>query len=167
MNPRHIVINDASGGRGSVPSTWRSVPGSLRRRSPSPTRKASQSQSSATSGVGGSRRSATRTAFPMLQWATAGAGGRFALYVHHGDAAPEYASDLDERLRQFQKGWDEAVAPGPDRLQHKGALEGRLSVPEVNLVQRHQKSRGIGDRAASPRVALRARGSKPNGSRWC
>jgi phosphoglycolate phosphatase-like HAD superfamily hydrolase len=48
----------------------------------------------------------------MLQWTTAGAGARFALYVHHDDAAREYAYDRDDKLQQFNKGWDEAVARG-------------------------------------------------------
>ena len=48
----------------------------------------------------------------MLQWATAGAGARFALFVHHDDAAREYAYDRDDKLQQFNKGWDEAVAKG-------------------------------------------------------
>jgi len=48
----------------------------------------------------------------MLQWATAGEGARFALFVHHDDAAREYAYDRDDKLQQFNKGWDEAVARG-------------------------------------------------------
>jgi len=48
----------------------------------------------------------------MLQWATAGGGARFALFVHHDDAAREYAYDRDDKLQQFNAGWDEAVAKG-------------------------------------------------------
>ncbi len=48
----------------------------------------------------------------MLQWATAGTGARFALFVHHDDAAREFAYDRADRLQQFNKGWDEAVAKG-------------------------------------------------------
>jgi phosphoserine phosphatase len=48
----------------------------------------------------------------MLQWATAGEGARFALFVHHDDAAREYAYDRDDKIQQFNKGWDEAVARG-------------------------------------------------------
>jgi hypothetical protein len=48
----------------------------------------------------------------MLQWAMAGEGARFALFVHHDDAQREYAYDRADRLQQFNKGWDEAVAKG-------------------------------------------------------
>jgi hypothetical protein len=48
----------------------------------------------------------------MLQWATAGEGARFALFVHHDDAAREYAYDRDDKLQQLSRGWDEAVAKG-------------------------------------------------------
>jgi phosphoglycolate phosphatase-like HAD superfamily hydrolase len=48
----------------------------------------------------------------MLQWAMAGTGARFALFVHHDDAAREFAYDRDGKLQQFNKGWDEAVARG-------------------------------------------------------
>ena len=46
----------------------------------------------------------------MLQWAMAGSGARFALFVHHDDAAREYAYDRADKLQQFNKGWDEAIA---------------------------------------------------------
>ena len=46
----------------------------------------------------------------MLQWATAGTGARFALFVHHDDAAREFAYDRADKLQQFNVGWDEAVA---------------------------------------------------------
>ena len=48
----------------------------------------------------------------MLQWATAGPGARFALFVHHDDAAREFAYDRADKLQQFDKGWDEAIAKG-------------------------------------------------------
>ena len=48
----------------------------------------------------------------MLQWAMAGEGARFALFVHHDDAQREYAYDRVDRLQQFNKGWDEAIARG-------------------------------------------------------
>ena len=48
----------------------------------------------------------------MLQWAMAGPGARFALFVHHDDAAREFAYDRADKLQQFNKGWDEAVAKG-------------------------------------------------------
>ena len=46
----------------------------------------------------------------MLQWTMAGPGARFALFVHHDDAAREFAYDRTDTLQQFDKGWDEAVA---------------------------------------------------------
>ena len=39
-------------------------------------------------------------------------GARFALFVHHDDAAREFAYDRTDKLQQFNKGWDEAVAKG-------------------------------------------------------
>jgi phosphoserine phosphatase len=48
----------------------------------------------------------------MLEWATAGAGARLALFVHHDDAAREFAYDRNDKLQTFAKGWDEAVAKG-------------------------------------------------------
>jgi hypothetical protein len=49
---------------------------------------------------------------PMLQWATAGDGARYALFVHQDDGAREYAYDRDDKLQEFNTGWDEAVAKG-------------------------------------------------------
>ena len=37
---------------------------------------------------------------------------RLALFVHHDDAAREYAYDRADRLQTFSKGWDEALAKG-------------------------------------------------------
>ena len=48
----------------------------------------------------------------MLQWTMAGPGARFALFVHHDDAAREFAYDRTDKLQQFNQGWDEAVAKG-------------------------------------------------------
>ena len=48
----------------------------------------------------------------MLQWTMAGGGARFALFVHHDDATREFAYDRTDKLQQFDKGWDEAVAKG-------------------------------------------------------
>jgi phosphoserine phosphatase len=48
----------------------------------------------------------------MLQWATAGAGARFALFVHHDDPDREFAYDRDDKLQQFSAGWDTAMARG-------------------------------------------------------
>ena len=48
----------------------------------------------------------------MLEWAMAGDGARFALFVHHDDAEREYAYDRADKLQQFNRGWDEAVAKG-------------------------------------------------------
>jgi phosphoglycolate phosphatase-like HAD superfamily hydrolase len=46
----------------------------------------------------------------MLQWATAGTGARFAMFVHHDDATREFAYDRDDKLQKFSVGWDEAIA---------------------------------------------------------
>jgi len=48
----------------------------------------------------------------MLQWAMAGSRQGFALFVHHDDAEREFAYDRADKLQQFDKGWDEAVAKG-------------------------------------------------------
>jgi hypothetical protein len=48
----------------------------------------------------------------MLEWTTAGDGPRFALLVHHDDAAREWAYDRDDRLARLDAAWDEAVAKG-------------------------------------------------------
>ncbi len=48
----------------------------------------------------------------MLQWAMAGSRPGFALFVHHDDAEREFAYDRTDKLQQFDKGWDEAVAKG-------------------------------------------------------
>jgi hypothetical protein len=48
----------------------------------------------------------------MLQWATAGSGPRFALYVHHTDAEREWAYDRNSSIGRLDKGLDEAQAKG-------------------------------------------------------
>ncbi len=48
----------------------------------------------------------------MLQWTAAGSGPRFCLYVHHTDAAREWAYDREFHIGKLDKGWDEAVAKG-------------------------------------------------------
>ena len=48
----------------------------------------------------------------MLQWTTAGNGPRFALYVHHDDAAREWAYDRESPIGKLDKGLDEAKARG-------------------------------------------------------
>jgi phosphoglycolate phosphatase-like HAD superfamily hydrolase len=48
----------------------------------------------------------------MLQWTAAGSGARFALYVHHTDAAREYAYDRKSHIGKLDKGLDEAAAKG-------------------------------------------------------
>ena len=48
----------------------------------------------------------------MLEWATAGPGARFAHLFVHDDAAREFAYNRADKLQQFNKGWDEAVAKG-------------------------------------------------------
>ncbi len=48
----------------------------------------------------------------MLQWTAAGAGPRFCLYVHHTDAASEWAYDRDSHIGRLDKGLDEAKAKG-------------------------------------------------------
>ena len=48
----------------------------------------------------------------MLEWTMAGDGARFALFVHHDDAQREFAYDREDKLQQFSKGWDEAIANG-------------------------------------------------------
>jgi phosphoserine phosphatase len=49
---------------------------------------------------------------PMLEWVAAGPGARFALFVHHDDAAREFAYDRADKLQKFDLGWNEALARG-------------------------------------------------------
>lgn len=48
----------------------------------------------------------------MLQWTTAGAGPRFALYVHHTDDKREWAYDRTSHIGKLDKGLDEAAQRG-------------------------------------------------------
>jgi phosphoglycolate phosphatase-like HAD superfamily hydrolase len=48
----------------------------------------------------------------MLQWTAAGPGARFCLYVHHDDAAREFAYDRESHIGKLDKGLDEAAAKG-------------------------------------------------------
>ncbi len=48
----------------------------------------------------------------MLQYTSADKGARFCLYVHHDDAAREYAYDRTDHLAKLDKGLDEAAAKG-------------------------------------------------------
>jgi phosphoglycolate phosphatase-like HAD superfamily hydrolase len=48
----------------------------------------------------------------MLQWTAAGPGARFCLYVHHTDAAREWAYDRQSHIGTLDKGLDEAKAKG-------------------------------------------------------
>jgi hypothetical protein len=48
----------------------------------------------------------------MLQWTTAGQGHRFALYVHHTDAAREWAYDRKSSVGRLDQGLDEAQQKG-------------------------------------------------------
>jgi hypothetical protein len=48
----------------------------------------------------------------MLQWTTAGGGGRFALLVHHTDAEREWAYDRTSFFGRLDKALDEAQAKG-------------------------------------------------------
>ena len=49
--------------------------------------------------------------FAMLEWVTGGSGARFALIVHHDDAAREFAYDRAAGLAKLDRGLDE----GPKR----------------------------------------------------
>jgi phosphoserine phosphatase len=48
----------------------------------------------------------------MLQWTADGNGPRFCLYVHHDDAAREWAYDRKSHIGKLNKGLDEANAKG-------------------------------------------------------
>ena len=48
----------------------------------------------------------------MLQYTAAGSGPRFCLYVHHTDAAREWAYDRASHIGKLDKGLDEAAAKG-------------------------------------------------------
>ena len=48
----------------------------------------------------------------MLQWIVAGPGARLCLYVHHTDAAREFAYDRESHIGKLDKGLDEAATKG-------------------------------------------------------
>ena len=48
----------------------------------------------------------------MLQWTCGGVGARFCMYVHHTDAAREWAYDRQSRIGKLDKALDEATAQG-------------------------------------------------------
>ncbi len=48
----------------------------------------------------------------MLQYAAAGKGVRFCLFVHHTDAEREWAYDRTSHIGKLDKGWDEAKERG-------------------------------------------------------
>ncbi|MBB6116198.1 phosphoserine phosphatase [Rahnella inusitata] len=49
---------------------------------------------------------------PMLQYVSSGAGQNLVLYLHHDDAAREYAYDRKSSFGRLDKGLDEAVKKG-------------------------------------------------------
>jgi haloacid dehalogenase-like hydrolase len=48
----------------------------------------------------------------MLQWTCAGSGARFCLYVHHTDAAREWAYDRQSSIGRLDRGLSEAAKRG-------------------------------------------------------
>ncbi len=48
----------------------------------------------------------------MLQWTSAGEGPRLPVYLHHTDAAREWAYDRDSHIGRFDQGLDEAANQG-------------------------------------------------------
>jgi hypothetical protein len=50
--------------------------------------------------------------FQMLEWTTTGKGPRFALILHHDDAAREYAYDRGSHIGKLDKGLDAAPQRG-------------------------------------------------------
>jgi hypothetical protein len=48
----------------------------------------------------------------MLQWTCAGNGARLCVYIHHTDAAREWAYDRTSSIGRLDKGLDEATAKG-------------------------------------------------------
>jgi hypothetical protein len=48
----------------------------------------------------------------MLEWTAAGSGVHFCLYVHHDDAAREWAYDRQSQVGRLDKGLDEAKTKG-------------------------------------------------------
>jgi hypothetical protein len=56
----------------------------------------------------------------MLQWTAAGSGPRFCLYLHHDDAAREWAYDRESSVGKLDQGLDEAKARGWTVVSMKG-----------------------------------------------
>lgn len=50
--------------------------------------------------------------FQMLEWTTSGSGPRLGLYVHHDDAAREFAYDRTSSIGRLDRGLEEAPARG-------------------------------------------------------
>jgi hypothetical protein len=50
--------------------------------------------------------------FEMLEWATAGAGARLGVLVHHDDADREWAYDRESAIGRLARGLDEAPKRG-------------------------------------------------------
>jgi phosphoserine phosphatase len=67
----------------------------------------------------------------MLQWTAAGPGARFCLYVHHTDAAREWAYDRQSHIGRLDKGLDEANAKGWTVVSMKGDWK-TVFPPEMN-----------------------------------
>ncbi len=65
----------------------------------------------------------------MLQWTAAGDGARFCVYVHHDDAAREWAYDRQASVGRLDKGLDEALARGWTVVSMKG--DWRVIYPPV------------------------------------
>ena len=56
----------------------------------------------------------------MLQWTAAGTRPNFCLYIHHTDAAREWAYDRESHIGKLDKGLDEAKAKGWTLTSMKG-----------------------------------------------
>jgi hypothetical protein len=67
----------------------------------------------------------------MLQWTAAGSGARFCLYVHHTDAAREWAYDRASSIGRLDKGLDEGQSERLDDRERQGRLEPRLLIQKV------------------------------------
>jgi|GEM_PF-1984616 len=67
----------------------------------------------------------------MLHWTAASAGPRFCLYVHHTDAAREWAYDRASSVGKLDKGLDEASANGWTAVDMKD--DGKLVFAQCTL----------------------------------
>lgn len=74
----------------------------------------------------------------MLQYTGAGSGARFCLYVHHDDAAREYAYDRQDDLAKLDKGLDEAAAKGwtvvSMKADWKGVFPAETSAADITAI---------------------------------